>query len=282
MGISKRLASLTTLLLLCLSLLLTASSCRITKKTESTTVSAQPSSSMTTTVVTTAAETTEETTANGLFHRNDTFDDSTLPDFWHLVTYVTMKDASNQTAIKDGILTLTDQVVDRAPMLISDPITLKPGEILTVRRKVRLHYANEYFDGAMRITAPVNGELKLIPGTDRWDANLGQIVANVSYLHYFYMQDNKATTDGFVLFNVVDGGMTAEVSLNPVFDEWFTESISYYASSGDTMWQINGETYLAKGIPLKQPAVCVMMNAYGWFTGHSMDIDQIEINIDEN
>lgn len=265
-----------TLLSLCLILLFTATSCLITKKTEITAVTTQ---------MTTAAAATEEITATTTavgFNRNDLFDDGSLPDFWHVVSYVTLEDANSQTSIQDGYLTLSDQVTDRAPILVSDPIYLNPGEILTVRRKVRLHYANDYFNGAMRITAPVDGKLNLQPGTDRWDSNFGQIVANIDYLHYFYMEDNKAATDGFILYNVVDGGYSAEEIVTPVFDQWFTESISYYASSGDTMWQINGQTYLSKGLPLKQPAVCVVMNAYGWYTGHSMDIDQIEINIDQN
>lgn len=166
---------------------------------------------------------------------------------------------------------------DRGPILVSDPIELGPGDIISITRKVRMQYANDYFSGAMRITALENGELNLTPGTDRWDSNLGQIVANVDYLHYFYMDDHKAATDGFVLYDVSAGGFSAAKIQTPVFGEWFDETLTYNASTGETSWTFNGDTSTAQGLPLQQPAISVIMHCYGWYDGHSMDIDELEI-----
>jgi hypothetical protein len=230
------------------------------------------------TVATTAAPATTSV-AGEVVVRNDSFDDGVLPGFWHVVAYVTLEDAGNQVVLQEGALSLTDNVIDRAPILVSDPIPLSPGQILTVSRKVRLHYANDYFSGAMRITGLADGQLNLTPGTGSWDANLGKILANIDYLHYFYMEDNKAATDGFVLYNVADGGFSASQIATPVFDSWFEETLVYWADDGKISWTVNGQEYTAQGLPLQQPAVSVVMHGYGWYTGHQVDLDQITIKI---
>lgn len=207
-----------------------------------------------------------------------TFEGATLPAGLKVIQYVTLENSSDYS-LNEGILTLADNTTDRAPILITDPIPLEQGDIITVSRRVRLQHANDYFTGALRITGVNSETLNQVPDDAGWYKSLGQMLATVDYYYYFYMEDQKPVTDGFVLSDVSEGGYSAAETTNSVFGNWFTETLTYNTATGAVTWNLNGTQYTAQGLPLTQNYICVQMHCYGWFTGHTMDIDTLQISV---
>jgi hypothetical protein len=210
---------------------------------------------------------------------NADFNDNELPTFWNAVEWMTLNNASSKISINDGILNITDSETDKAPFLVSNPISVAKGDIVTISRKVKLHYANQFYMPSFRITELDESVLNLTRGQTRWDENLGTIVADIDYLYYNYQPDNKATSNGFVLYNVTDTGLTSPQVVPSVFDQWFTETLVYNTDTGKIDWNLNGTNYSAQGLPLTKKNISIIMHNYGWYTGHSMDIDYININV---
>ncbi len=68
-----------------------------------------------------------------------------------------------------------------------------------------------------------------------------------------------------------------------VWDEWFTEVLTYDPSTGYSTYSINGATpltYIAN--PLNGNSIQLLIDSYGWYTGHYTKYDYIKITQETN
>ncbi len=199
-------------------------------------------------------------------------------DFWSVLTWVTLEDASTQVSINQGILSVEATVVDRVPFLLSRPIAISSGDIVTIERKVKLDYGNPYFDGALFILGAEDETVEVFPGSAGWNENIRDYKVVVNYLYYQYEPDNKPTTDGFVLRAESTDGTPYIVSQS-IFGEWFTEKLTWDTASGQVTYEYNGTTLTGTVSPLDKDYIRIMLHCYGWYTGHSMDMEYFYITV---
>jgi len=68
--------------------------------------------------------------------------------------------------------------------------------------------------------------------------------------------------------------------IDPIFDEWFTEEITYNTKNGSLVYKINGVEYRMRAFPLKKNYIRIFMHSYGKNTGHTMKMERFEVNIE--
>jgi len=205
--------------------------------------------------------------------------DSLDTDFWSFLQWVTLQDAQDLVMLREGELFVQATVVDRVPFLLSKPIPVQSGAIVTIERRVRLTYSNQYFDGGMSILGVDSDKVSVSPDPSAWNADIRNHLVRINYLYFFYEPDNKPATDGFVLWAEDPADGTPYIVSSSVFDEWFVERITWNTGTGLVVYEYNGITITGTAKTLDSDYIRIMMHGYGWFTGHIMELDYFEITI---
>jgi hypothetical protein len=195
-------------------------------------------------------------------------------NFWMAKEWVTLNDAYNKIKVENGILDMPVEETDRCGFVVSKSIPVEKGDIIKIKRKVKMHYANEYFDAGFELLETDKEGFELSDDRSHWTKPLGDGIFNIMYLHYYYEPDGLPITDG-VLVNRGDDYAT----FNLPFDEWFEEEITYNTATGELTYSINGESKTVKAKPLNKKYVRIMMHPYGWWTGHDVKVDYIDIKV---
>lgn len=201
-------------------------------------------------------------------------------DFWYVGEWETMFKAYDKVKLQNGILTATFKETDRGPFLLSKPIPIKEGDVVTVKRRVKIHYANDKFMGGFALIQTNDTALKPIVHNNDWGKSLGQAIALVEYVH-FYSQDTERP--GRDIFRVMGPNWKEEdayVVLEPTFDDWFEESLIFDTRNDEIRYNLGEKTYRVSGQKMDKSSIRVFMHAFGWNTGHSMKLDWVDIQIE--
>ena len=157
-------------------------------------------------------------------------------------------------------------VQDAFGVLNSKEFPINRTGIITITRKVNLHYANNYAVLQFHVKA----------GNLGW---FGLSYANYNYsvpAHGFYLIRNDAF--------VGDALDAADFSpaISAVWDTWFDEKLTYDPVSGQMSYYINNEhkqDFNVGALPAGDPAtLSIFANGGGWLTGHSQLFDDICIS----
>ena len=190
---------------------------------------------------------------------DDPFEETALnPNIWsEIISNGLSFDQDGQgrsVTIEEGMLVLIQGATDAGGAVVSKPFTVKPGETLQIHKRTRLRFANNYFRG---LTALLDAESR------------GPIL-QTHYLNY---------SSGFTANYFALGTYTSDAQLLPVWEEWFEETITYTPETGRATLQINGgpvvEFYRERFV--NDDTYRVALTPYGWFTGHSHEIDSIRV-----
>jgi hypothetical protein len=193
---------------------------------------------------------------------DDFNDDKIDPEKW---TY-----KGNRVVEENGVMKVETTVTDAGGQLYSRPIEIDPQKLLIITRKVKLHYANEFFIGVFIVSY-----------------NETQIFM-VGYYNYSYSDNNWQPTFGFFISK---GGIGANSRIHreyisgriePVWDQWFDEKIIYNPATGLIKYFINNEKRMEfKVEPLPNlPSYNINLTittAGGWWTGHYQHFDDLKI-----
>lgn len=193
--------------------------------------------------------------------------------------------------IQNGHLILNVNETDYGPELISKGFRVTPQSIVTVEWRAKVHYANEYFAGSVNFVLtnydtfyhPRLGEnLKPYAVVDSAENPVVLWVARVYYRNYAY--NNYPPPRGGNSFGIC-GYQECLVS-SPIWDEWFTNKVEINFPEGKAKFWQNG-TYIGE-VPINSslnldasPYMKVWFSPYGWWTGHSMALDYVHINVTE-
>ncbi len=191
-------------------------------------------------------------------------------NYWYIGDWENLFSCYDKAELDDGIVTFKTKEVDKGPILISKPISIKKGDILSVKRRLKLHYANDYFTGGFVVFETDDSKFRPY-------RPIGNGIVLVEYVH---TKEQSKRPGGNEIFRVLPRRYEDNFAIiEPIFDKWFTEEIIYDTSTGNLSYKINNKEYAVKAPVLRKNYIRLYMHAYGYYTGHKMDIDWIEINI---
>ena len=202
-------------------------------------------------------------------------------DFWFLGEWQTMDAIYDKVDIKNGILNLEVKETDRGPFLLSKPFPISKGDVLTVKRRVKIHYSNNNFTGGLAITQTDESDVKPVANDENWARSLGQAAMLVEYVHNY---NEKITRPGRDLFRVLPPTWESDDNyavVEPIFDDWFEEEIIYDTRTNKITYKINGKEFKVNGLEIDKPNLRIFMHSYGWYTDHYVKIDWIEIKVED-
>lgn len=212
------------------------------------------------------------------FYYKDEFD-SLNSEMWYVGEWGTGFPKPEKVNIENGILTAKIGETDRGPFILSKPIEIKVNSLITVKRRVKLKYGNNQFTGGFGLyqTEQKTIEPQLID--KEWFKNFGQSLMLMEYVH---TSDKKSTRPGNHNFRLLvpDWQATENFAIaKPIFDEWFEETFTFDCGSGRVTYTNGDKMLVLKGYRPNQANFRIFMHPYGFYTGHEMKLDWIEIKV---
>lgn len=209
-----------------------------------------------------------ENLSTAIFHYRDDFNDLNQ-SFWYIVRmygpagpyWKNNVTDYNSVTLSDGIITLTMDKIDDGPVMYSKPIKINKGDIITIKRRVKIHQSNRYFSGQMAIVSSDNN----------FSIDTSETLASIGYYDYTYNGD----WDTFSLNNRDD----SSTYINPIWDDWFEEELIYNSSTGESIYKINNNIVRHSLKILNKDYIKIKIHSYGWWTGHYTKMDYIDISI---
>lgn len=200
----------------------------------------------------------------GIF--DDDFNDGVIDTVkWPIVS-------SNGVYENEGLFKTIRDITDQGGDAATKPIDINNQNPITIERRVKIHYANAYYDGIFSV---------FIENAD--DHNFG-----IAYANYSYEPGDSCAKFGFFIYrnnanpHSEQGQVDVSDRIEPVWDEWFDEKIIYNPSSGILEYFINNEKrmeYNVGPLPLlDQYKIRLQIGNWGWWTGHYQYIDDLKIS----
>ena len=150
---------------------------------------------------------------------------------------------------EDGVLVISEDLTDAGGAVKSVPFSVESGDILKLTRKVRIFPKANF----QNTSAFINRDGKPV-------------------IRYRYFYKCKDLVDG-VYFDY-DG----KKHVIPPWREWFTEIVTYNTGTGETTYSIPGRGEMSRTfdtLPVDQ--FWLLFDAYGWRTGHKVEIDYVKL-----
>lgn len=185
--------------------------------------------------------------------------------------------------VHNGVLDLRCNRTDRSAFVASKPIRVEKGDVVRIQRRVRAHYANKYFEGGIWFYQTSSPEVRMPANRAAWLSAFGRNLFNVTYFHYFYekpgVRQYVPAKNGFVIQGKNWKRERNYHVIAPLWDRWFVEEIRYDTASGVATYTINGQTVSVRTIPYSGPYLRFIMHSYGWYTGHDIQVDWVDVSV---
>ncbi|MBI2560020.1 MAG: hypothetical protein HYW14_02675 [Planctomycetes bacterium] len=175
----------------------------------------------------------------------------------------------NSVTEDDARMKVETTVKDQGGWLNSKLIEINDKNVLTITRRVKLHYANEYFSGEFKIYLDQVSDFSF----------------GISYQNY------QVDCPGFGFFVYRNGHLCSQQNdvserIEPVWDRWFNEKIVYNPATGLLEYFIDGEKQVEFNVgtlpTMDSYKIGIAFGAGGWFTGHYQHFDNIAIAQDRD
>jgi hypothetical protein len=195
--------------------------------------------------------------------------------------------------LNNGIVKLSIDTVDAGPVLLSKPITIEENQVLTVKRRVKLSPGEEPFFGGFALLETLDEGL--LPSVlNQQGQTMGNGLVLIEYTKGELENSKRPGQDVFRILqriwaieanndwlpDILKKWVTGNYELlPPVYNQWFEESLSYDSSSGQVIYTIDDKSYEVWSEQLKTNKVRLYIHGYGFGTGHSIEMDWIEISV---
>ncbi len=204
-------------------------------------------------------------------------------------------EAYQLATIQNGVLVLAVNDTDRGPELISKAYPITSNSVVTVSWRLKAHYANEYFAGATTFYLvdystnydPTMGDS--IRPFEYWDESTQSkkynTVATVYYRNYFYGNQSPPYRGNNFGFCARGGDC---FTTDPAWDEFVEFKVEIdFKNKKAKYWQdgqLIGEASLDySDLDLnKFKYLKIHFSPYGWWTGHSIQIDWFRLSIQDS
>ncbi len=149
----------------------------------------------------------------------------------------------------DGVLTISEDMVDAGGAVKSIPFTVKRGEVLKLTRRLRVFPKDNFRNTSAFITKK------------------GKPVAQYRYFYKY-----KDFADG--VYFAYGGKERVTIA----WGEWFTEIVTYNTKTGETTYTIPDRGKMSRRFgTLPVSTFQLLFDAYGWNTGHKVEIDYMKL-----
>ena len=180
-------------------------------------------------------------------------------------------------AEQESMMKVMTTVTDNGGALESAHIPVNNKEPLTITRKVKVHYGNEYFGADGMAIIPIGALTKIFRITYGNMAYAGTIYGNpnpfCAYYGFFVNRNNSIM--GYCYMRV-----DASPVINPIWDTWFDEKIVYYPATGQLEYFMNGEKKMDYNVGILPETVSHIklgFTASGWWRDHYQYFDNISV-----
>ena len=157
----------------------------------------------------------------------------------------------------NGYLQVSADVTDAFGVISSTQISIDPTKPVIFEQRIKVHYANNYSRQFLRVLDPEDNYLF-------W----------ITHYNYHYTHDCYGFGFGFTC----PGDL-----LTPIWDQWVDEKVIYHPDTGYVEYYLNGQGPLVTtNDPLVGNVLSLQYSAWGWYTGHYMQIDSIKVYQESN
>jgi hypothetical protein len=194
--------------------------------------------------------------------------------FWYVWEEKTYRTAYDKLRCDDGILIIEAEETDRNPFVYSKALPIPENAIIRVRRSARVHYGNDYMRASFSLLQTSHGGQH--PSRD---ARRQGIIGSL-FLNFQYDPGRYPITKGILVTtpDYKDSGEFAVIADAP-FDEWVEEELEYNTGTGEVVYRLDGAEYRLQSEVPSLPYFRIYMNAYGWYTGHKVEVDYLDLEI---
>lgn len=182
--------------------------------------------------------------------------------------------------LRDGILVLESGEGGRTPYIMSAPIDLNPGSVITIKRRVRITRGEEMFAGGLALYQTSDQDLVPPPSDGAWFRRMGDGIALIEYSYDLKHMEKRPGKDVF-RFLASDWEHNRNFKLiDPVYDKWVDETIIFDMRINQMTYKIDKDTYKLNSYKLDRPAIRLVMHPYGKGENR-IEIENVEITIKE-
>lgn len=188
---------------------------------------------------------------------NDNFNDQMLnSNNWHII--------GDDIKQENGILKLEQNITDKKTTISTAKINFHSLTApIKIRRRVKLHYASDYYYGSCIIKFNNNKYIK------------------IEYLRTGYYNNNYLPLkEGVFISSSLDINREKKIT-NNIWDNYFEEMILFFPKNGRIEYFVNNQSrgYFDSGIILNGiQTIQLEFNPYGWWTGHYQYMDDISVS----
>lgn len=195
-------------------------------------------------------------------------------DQWFVGEWDTHNAAYSAIFLEDGAIRLPVNTADKGPYLLSKPYPKEGYEVLKVKRRVKIAPGEKYFAGGMALFQTPSDRLR----PDKQAAlPFGNALLLVEYANGTL---SSSTRPGESAFRLLTPGWQDNgnyLVIEPKFNTWIDEIITYNLLTGDVKYQLDQMTYTIKSAIPSEPYIRLWMHSFGHYTGHEITIDSVEI-----
>lgn len=194
--------------------------------------------------------------------------------FWYVWEEKTYRTAYDKIHCDNGILIIEATETDRNPFVYSRAFPIPENAIIRVRRNARVHYGNDYLRASFNLLQTSHGGQHPSREAER------RGVIGSLFLNFQYDPGRYPITKG-ILISTPDYKGSGEFAVieDAPFDEWVEEELEYNTATGEVVYRLDGAEYRLQSEVPSLPYFRIYMNAYGWYTGHKVEVDYLDLEI---
>lgn len=218
---------------------------------------------------------------NNQVYRFDFEDGEVLDDFWLVSRFGSFQPSGSLMKRENGNLVLYSAKNGDFPMLVSRPLDLPPGNVISVKRRVRITRGDSIFSGGFALFQ-TDGETLIPEKKDSvWIRNVGDAVVLVEYSYDLLREEKRPGKNVFRLLAADWQENNNYEILKPIYDEWFEETLSYDTRNSTVHYKVNDREYILNSYLVDKPAMRVLMHSMGAGDESRIEIDYIEVRIED-
>ncbi|MBS7525522.1 hypothetical protein KHM83_02380 [Fusibacter paucivorans] len=198
---------------------------------------------------------------------------------WFVGQWGGFQRAFDLVSLSGDILTLTSND-DATPYLLSKPIEIRDGDVITLKRHAKITHNDQLFAGGMAIYQ--TDDMDVIPeATDgSWMTSLGDGIVLVEY-SYDLSDNQERPGKDIIRFLAADWEYNNNYQLiNPIYDTWVDETLIYDTRSNQITYKLNDTTYRLNSYKLDRSNLRFLIHAYGEGRGNAVSMDQLSITVE--
>lgn len=227
------------------------------------------------------------------FQYRDDFNDLDK-EFWYAAKWNSGYFDVNQVEVNRGVISLKINETDEGPYLLSKPIHVEPGSVLTVKRRVQLKPGTDAFAGGFALLE--TSDVGVIPSIlNDEETQIGNGIVLVEYITEAPRNSKRPGENTFRVLprtwhiqesitvqpSALEVWFNKNYALVPAkFNQWVEETLTYDSNTGLITYDLDGDRYQVKGPLLKTGKVRLYIHGYGFGLDHEVIMDWLEVKVD--